>query len=385
MTNPVRRPLTMDATAARTNGVSDPCPPDVDSPLPHEQPSPAFVAALWRAMAPTPAEIHRARRRLHRKAIAIAVVVSISYCVVVIADVPVPLRLIAALVLVLGLVAVGTSIMHDANHGSFSRHRWLNRLLACTSDGLGASSWLWRAQHNSLHHANTNVVGFDADVELYPFARLAPSQPWHAWYRAQHFYMWPLYGFLALKNLLVSDLLAIITGRLGAQPLRPRRSLRAVAGITIGKLSHLAWAVVIPLYFNPWWAVLAFYLGCSWLVGFMLAVVFQLAHCVDVTAMPETSVPRRGNDFANHQLQTTADIDSPIPVLGHVFRWLAGGLDHQIVHHLAPRLPHTLYPQLAARFRSACDDNGIEYHRHPGVWTALRSHGRWLRAMSRPT
>ena len=350
-----------------------------------EEPSPSVVTALWRAVVPTVAEIRRARRRLHAKAIVILALVVTSYWVVVVSDVSLPVRLGAAGVLVAALVAVGTCIMHDANHGSFSGRRWLNRLLACTSDALGASSWLWRVQHNTLHHGHPNVVGFDADVELFPFARLAPSQPWHAWYRAQHLYMWPLYGFLALKNLLVSDLLAVITGRLGSRPLRSRRGVRVIVGITLGKLAHLAWAVGLPLLFNPWWAVLAFYLGCSWLVGFVLAMVFQLAHCVDVTAMHDVGVSRRGDDFVRHQMRSTADIASPVPVLGHLFRWLVGGLDHQIEHHLAPRLPHTLYRHTAARFRAACREHGVEYHLHPSVWSAVRSHGRWLRRMSVPT
>jgi linoleoyl-CoA desaturase len=344
-----------------------------------------LVAQLWRDVVPTTAEIGRARRRLHLKAVAIAALVVASYWVVVLSGAPIPVRLGAALALALGLVAVGTCIMHDANHGSFSGHRWLNRLLAYTSDALGASSWLWRIQHNTLHHANPNVVGFDADVELFPFARLAPAQRWHAWYRAQHVYMWPLYGFLAMKNLLVSDLLAVITGRLGAQPMRARRSVRSIAGVTFGKLIHIGWAIVIPLLFNPWWAVLLFYVGCSWLVGFALAMIFQLAHCVDVTTMHDANAPRRGDDFAIHQLRTTADIASPIPVLGHVFRWVVGGLDHQIEHHLAPRVPHTLYPRTAARFRAACRAHGVTYHLHPGVWSALRSHGRHLRLMSLPS
>jgi linoleoyl-CoA desaturase len=376
---PTRQLVAASRNAARQTGLAEPGRSIETSD------SPSTVATLWRTVAPTPVEIRRARRRLHAKAVAIAGLVAVSYWIVVVSDVALPGRLVGALVLVVGLVAVGTSIMHDANHGSFSRHRWVNRVVACTSDGLGASSWLWRVQHNSLHHGNTNVVGFDADVELYPFARLAPSQPWHAWYRGQHVYMWPLYGFLALKNLLVSDLVAVITGRMGAQPLRARRTIRTIAGITLGKLGHLTWAVVVPLCFNPWWAVLVFYLGCSWLVGFALAIVFQLAHCVDVTTMHDDDASRRGEDFAAHQLRTTADIASPVPILGHVFRWLVGGLDHQIEHHLAPRLPHTLYPQLAARFRSACREHDITYHRHPGVWSALRSHGRWLRSMSVPS
>ena len=33
----------------------------------------------------------------------------------------------------------------------------------------------------------------------------------------------------------------------------------------------------------------------------------------------------------------------------------------------------------------ACLEHGITYHLHPGVWSALRSHTRWLRVMSQPT
>jgi linoleoyl-CoA desaturase len=345
-------------------------------------PSAAVAAALWRSVVPGHAEVHRARRRLHVKALLILAIVVTSYWAFVIADFGWPVRLGAGLVLSLGLVAVGTGIMHDANHHAFSQHRWLNAVLAYTSDALGASSWLWRIQHNTLHHANPNVVGFDADLALSPFARLAPSQPWHWWYRGQHVYIWPLYGFLALKNLLVSDVVTMVKGTMDGQPLRQPRTVGLFVRITLGKLFHLSWAVAIPLLFNPWWAVLAGYLACSWIVGFVLAIVFQLAHCVDVTEIVPDEEPRRGDDFTVHQLRTTADIASPIPVLGHAFRWLVGGLDHQIEHHLGPRLPHTLHRRTAEQFRAACDANGVAYHLHPGVWSALRSHTRWLRQMS---
>ena len=343
------------------------------------------VASIWRSVMPTLGEVRRARHRLHGKALVIVGMLATSYWCLVLSGLSMPFRVGAAGVLVFALVAVGTCIMHDANHDSFSSHRWLNRILAYTSDALGASSWLWRFQHNTLHHGNTNVVGFDADIALSPFARLAPSQPWHRWYQAQHCYIWPLYGFLALKNLLVSDTVTLLTGRVDQQTIRQPVRPRIVAQIIAGKFAHLAWAVAVPLMFNPWWAVLAFYLGCSWSVGFLLAITFQLAHCVDVTTMHESSAARRGDDYAAHQLRTTADIAAPMPVIGHLFRFMVGGLDHQIEHHLAPRLPHTIYPRLAKRFRQACDENGVPYLLHPGIWSALRSHTRWLRAMSTPT
>jgi linoleoyl-CoA desaturase len=72
-----------------------------------------------------------------------------------------------------------------------------------------------------------------------------------------------------------------------------------------------------------------------------------------------------------------------MPVLGHAFRWMAGGLDHQIEHHMAPRLPHTVYPMVARRFHALCHDAGVTVRRHAGVWAALRSHTRWLMDMGR--
>jgi linoleoyl-CoA desaturase len=342
------------------------------------------ISTLWRSVLPSAREVAQARRRLHVKAVVITVLLAASYWALVLSHIPLHYRIVGALGLAVSLIAVGTGIMHDANHGAFSRRRWLNRVLACTSDALGASSWLWRIQHNTLHHGNTNVVGSDADIALAPFARLAPTQRWRPWYRVQHVYIWPLYGFLALKNLLVGDVIALTTRRIDRQPLRRPVTSGVVARIATGKLAHLAWAVAVPLAFNPWWAVLAFYLSCSWVVGFVLAVTFQLAHCVDRAEFPDPDNPRRGDDFATHQLRTSCDVASPMPVFGPFFRWIVGGLDTQIEHHLAPRLPHPVYPALARRFRAQCQVHGIAYRLHPGIWPAIRAHGRWLREMGRP-
>ncbi len=348
---------------------------------PVSMPSGPTPGAIWLTVLPGDAEIRAARRRLHGKAVVIAALLAASYYALVLSELPVIGRILAAAVLVLALVALGTNVMHDSNHGSFSRRKWVNRTLAYTSDALGASSWLWRIQHNQLHHGNTNVPGFDADLELAPWARLAPTQPWRRRFRWQHIYIWPLYGLLSIKNLLVSDALSLINGEIGQQPIPRRANAGVVARVVAGKLVHLTWALAIPLMFNPWLPVLIFYMACSWMVGFVLAMIFQLAHCVDEAQMASLDTPRRGNDFAAHQLNTTVDIASPLPVFGHLFRWLVGGLDHQVEHHLAPGLPHTIYPKLARRFREACDRHGVTCRVHAGVWPAIRSHVRWLKAM----
>jgi linoleoyl-CoA desaturase len=188
---------------------------------------------------------------------------------------------------------------------------------------------------------------------------------------------------LALKNLFVSDVLSLVRGRIGEQRL-PRQPSTAVVGrIAIGKFVHVIWALLVPMLFNPWRQVLAWYLVCSWFVGFTLAMMFQLAHCVDNADVTSPDAERRGDQFVAHQLRTTVDVASPVPVFGAMFRWLCGSLDHQIEHHLAPGLPHTIYPRLAAQLRDACDRYGFDYGLHPGVWAAIESHARWLRTMGR--
>ena len=255
----------------------------------------------------------------------------------------------------------------------------LNRALCYSADLRGASSWLWRFKHNHLHHGNTNVVGVDTDIEQMPFARLAPAQPWKPWHRFQHVYMWPLYGFLALR-MLTTDMTGLF-GR-GDAPRGPSR--RDVIELATGKLIHIAWALAIPMLFHPWWLVLAFYLGCSWAIGFILAIFFQLAHCNDLVGFAEPATPRRGSDFSAHQLETTANVHTS--GISRPVGWLMGGLNHQIEHHLAPSVPHPAYPAMADCVREACQREHIEYHVHRSFWAAVCSHTRWLRQMgARPT
>lgn len=355
----------------------------LESPVSSSAHTDDTLDAIWQSSLPTSLEIRRGRRRLHAKATATAALLAVSYWLLVIADTAVWLRLLAAVTLVAGLLATATGIMHDGNHGSFSRFRWLNRLAGSTGDLLGASSWLWRFKHNHLHHGNTNVEGMDTDIEQQPFARLAPGQEWRPWHRWQRFYLWPLYGFFGMKNMFFGDLRNLFTRQIGpvAIPNEPGRGV--TSRVVLGKSAHIAWALVVPLLFNPWHVVLLFYVVCSWTVGFVLAVLFQLAHCVDLAGFTESDAPRRGEHFTSHQLLTTADIACRVPAVGHVFRWIAGGLDHQLEHHLAPRLPHTVYPAVARRFRERCAAAGFHAQMHIGLWAALRSHYRWISEMGR--
>jgi linoleoyl-CoA desaturase len=337
-----------------------------------------------RAVLPPSVEIRAARRRLHWKAVSIVAVFAVGYVGLVLADVAWGWKVLAAVTLVHATLALATGVMHDANHGSFSASRRVNRFFAYTADALGASSWLWRANHNVAHHHWTNVPGRDDDIELQPFARLAPDQPHRPWHRFQHLYLWPLYGFLAMKWFLFGDFVSWVKLRRATEH-RDARFWRSSAAMVAGKAFHCGWAIIIPLLLHPAWKVLAVYVVCSWLVGFALAVIFQLAHCVDTAEFVTEPGSLTGDDAMVHQLATTVDFEVRPRVLRWYATWLLGGLDHQVEHHIAPRLPHTVYRTLAVRVDEVCESRGWARRRHRSFSEALAAHTRHLYAMGHPS
>ena len=65
----------------------------------------------------------------------------------------------------LSVAGIGMSVMHDANHGSYSPSSRVNYWLGLTINLLGASVNNWKLQHNILHHTFTNITHMDDDIE----------------------------------------------------------------------------------------------------------------------------------------------------------------------------------------------------------------------------
>ncbi len=278
----------------------------------------------------------------------------------------------------LGMAGVGMAIQHDAGHHAYSRNRRLNHLASTTLDLCGASSFVWRTKHAFVHHTYPNVVGVDDDIELWPLARMAPGQPRYWWHRFQHLYMFPLYGFVGLKWFLYDDFAQLLRRRIGPHAIRRPKGQEAVT-FWAGKAVYATWAVVLPVALHGWWMGLTFFVVSQLLMGLLVAVVFQLAHCVQEA---EFVVPGEGDpielDFARHQLATTVDF-APSSWL----TWYLGGLNYQAVHHLFPRISHVRYPALSKIVAATCIEHGVEYRQADSVWSAMRSHYRWMQHMGR--
>jgi linoleoyl-CoA desaturase len=318
--------------------------------------------------------------RLYAKGVVAFTVMAGSWSVLMFADPGVWLGLLALAGLTLGTTLTAFCIMHDANHGAYFRKRRLNHLLGWTADTLlGLSSYAWRVKHNVAHHTYTNVDGYDADITQMPFARMMPVQSPKPWYRLQHLYIWPLYTLMAIRWQTLGDAAAFLRGKIGESALRVPRGWD-MAGLVVGKAIFVGWTIVVPLFFYPWWAVAAGFLAFSMVMSLIMAVTFQLAHCVEEADFDGPAyLAAEKRLWAVHEVETTVDFCPRNPVL----TWMLGGLNFQIEHHLFPRVQHTHYARIAEIVQANAEKHGVRYSVQPSLAAALRSHYRHLRTMGR--
>ncbi len=276
--------------------------------------------------------------------------------------------------------AIGFNVMHDGAHGSFSRYKWINSIASNFANFMGASQHMWKMKHNVIHHTYTNINGIDDDIEARPFLRLCDDQVHYKIHRYQHVYFWAAYSLLYIWWVFVTDYKKYFSGRIGAVTLR-KMTLSEHLEFWFYKLSHAFLFVALPIYlvgFTPW--LIGFLIMCL-VAGFVLSIVFQLAHTVEHThfPLPDNASNKMKDEWAIHQLKTTANFATRNSVVS----WLVGGLNFQVEHHLFPKISHVHYPAISKIIKKACQEYGIEYIEYPKVRVAVASHIAFLKQMGK--
>lgn len=288
--------------------------------------------------------------------------------------------LLCAVSLGLAAAGIGFNVMHDGNHGAYSSNQRLNRAMGFSVDVMGGSSYLWRHKHNVIHHTYPNVVGTDDDIDVGVLARMAPDQPHLPLHRWQHIYMWPLYAFIAIKWHWRDDFVQIAQAKIGPFHV-PRPKGGDLWTFIIGRALFFTWSLVVPMMVLGVAQGLLVYLVAMFSLGVALAVVFQLAHCVEEAEFPSTTGLSAAapveKEFVRMQLDSTVDFARGNPVV----TWFLGGLNYQTVHHLFPRISHVHYPALSRIVEQVCAEHGVAYRTTGTFRQALASHYRWLKRM----
>lgn len=285
------------------------------------------------------------------------------------------------LVMGFGVSGVGMATMHDANHGSFSKKRWMNKLFGNSMYLLGGFPPNWRYQHNTLHHGFTNIEGHDEDIAPPNVLRLSPHRPLKKIHRYQYLYAWFFYSIMTISWVIITDFRRLNKyKRMNVKFSGKRNYGKLMINLIVSKLLYFAIFLVLPMVIVPvaWYWTAAGFLLMHLVGGLVLASVFQTAHVVPTSEYP---LPNENgildNNWAAHQLYTTCNFAPK----SKVFTWLVGGLNHQVEHHLFPNISHIHYPKIADIVKQKAREFGVPYHVNRSFFSAVGQHVRMLKLL----
>ena len=288
--------------------------------------------------------------------------------------------LLLSIMMGVGIAGVGMSIMHDANHGSFSSKKWVNNLFSSSIVLLGGNIYSWKLQHNTLHHTYTNIHEVDEDITGKFILRLSMETKLKRIHRFQHIYAFFLYGLMTI-SFLIKDIKQVLQyGKKSTNKLVGPYPFKELMYLILGKIIYFTFIMVLPMVLVPlsFWQWFAGFMVMHFTAGLILSIIFQMAHIVEGAMQP---VPDNDGNIENawaiHQLQTTANFSDDNKFLS----WFIGGLDFQVEHHLFPNISHIHYRNISDIVKSTVNDYGIVYNAKASLWDAIVSHSKMLRLM----
>ena len=287
------------------------------------------------------------------------------------------------LVMGFGTAGIGLSVMHDANHGAYSKKSWVNNTVGYSLNVLGAGAFNWKVQHNVLHHTYTNIHDHDEDISPRGVLRMAPQSEWRSIHKFQHMYAWFLYGLMTLVWVAAKDFIRLIRYEKEGLVKKQKADIRKEWAILIAtKLIYIGYILVLPMIILPvtWWQWLIGFTAMHYVAGFILAIIFQPAHVIDGTEYPMPDINgNMDNNWAIHQLYTTTNFANK----SRFFSWYVGGLNFQVEHHLFPNVCHVHYKKISSIVKATTQEFGLPYKSEPTFIDAIVGHAKLLKELGK--
>jgi len=242
---------------------------------------------------------------------------------------------------------------HEYAHHQVFASRTKNHYVGwfCGNVLQGFSAHWWKDRHNS-HHAVTNILDADPDIDNIPMLAWAPSDLDKASKWNQKTIQYQKYYFLLILPILrlawLFGSLTFVRDMRTSPYAQYRKDFLLEA---VGLALHHGWAFAWLWSLPTWGTMISAFLISELLAGFGIAIVVFFNHysC-------EKYDPVLANNFVCLQLYTTRNMTP-----GIFTDWICGGLNYQIEHHLFPTMPrHNLY-RASIRVRRFCKDNNLPY------------------------
>ena len=189
-----------------------------------------------------------------------------------------------------------------------------------------------------------------------------------------------LYCLLLILWVFQTDYKKYFSKKVGSVPIKKMSTFEHFA-FWIAKIGYYFMMIVLPIMLLGFVKWMVGFLIIAMFAGFVLSIVFQLAHTVEQTHFPKAdgTTGRMEDEWAVHQLKTTANFATRNKLIS----WWVGGLNFQVEHHLFPRVSHVHYPAISKIIKKACQDFGVPYIEYPKMRTAVVSHVTHLKNLSR--
>ena len=288
-----------------------------------------------------------------------------------------------AILMGLGMTGIGLCIMHDANHGSFSKRKWVNKMFSHIIIFIGGNSFNWRVQHNLLHHSFTNIDGMDEDISTIPVLRFSPLTKKLGIHKLQFIYAWFFYGLMTIWWITGKDYIQLVNYKKNSLIKTQNTTFTRELLFLIGtKMVYFFLFLVLPVWLGGigFWQWLGLFCIMHFVAGLTMALIFQSAHVLSETEFPTPDENKTMEDnFALHQLKTTANFGTNNRTLG----WLTGGLNFQVEHHLFPHISHVHYRQISKIVEQTAREFNYPYLKHSTFGRAISSHARMLYKLGR--
>ncbi len=277
------------------------------------------------------------------------------------------------------LAGIGMSIMHDANHGAYSKKQSVNNWLGYSLNLIGGMVFNWKIQHNVLHHTYTNVHKVDDDIADKLILRFSPHSPPKNVHRFQFIYVFFFYSILTLYWCLAKDFIQFFKYKKeGTNRYSSKENANYFISMILLKLLFFSYTIVMPVVLQGYSLVLILvgFLIMNAIGGLVLGIIFQLAHSVEEAEFPlPNSLNEIENEWAIHQLKTTVNFSRDSKFLS----WYLGGLNFQVEHHLFPNICHVHYPEISKIVEETAKEFNVPYHSSPTFMKAFGSHLRMLK------
>ena len=319
--------------------------------------------------------------KLHLKTIVMFSLFLTPYFIILTLDISQWWMLLLTIVMGIGMAGVGMNVMHDANHGSYSSKKWVNKIMGGSMYILAVNVYNWQVQHNVLHHNYTNIHGHDEDLEAGRIIRFSKHSKWRRFHKFQHYYSVFLYGLLTFNWVLTTDFKQTrryLKRKLayGEMP----SPIRQWSTLAITKALYIAIWIILPMIIMniAWWKILLGFFIMHYTAGLILSIVFQLAHVVENTQMPlPDEKGSMKNTWAIHQLFTTVNFSTK----NKIVNWFTGGLNHQVEHHIFPNISHIHYSKISKIVKQTAKECNLPYHEYQTTRAAIIAHFKHLKEM----